>query len=129
MGRPYLQPVYDEPEFIVRNIWRLYGGWYDGNPANLKPAPEAAVAREMAALAGGSAKLAARALKLLAVGDLRLAGHLVEMAALADPADPAVHDARATVFAARAEAATSTMTQGVFAWAASESRRQASGQE
>ena len=23
--------VYDEPEFIVRNIWRLYGGWYDGN--------------------------------------------------------------------------------------------------
>ncbi len=129
MGRPYLQPVYDEPEFIVRNIWRLYGGWYDGNPANLKPAPEAAVAREMAALAGGSAKLAARALELLAVGDLRLAGHLVEMAALADPADPAVHDARATVFAARAEAATSTMTQGVFAWAASESRRQASGQE
>ena len=30
LDRPYLQPVYDHPQFIVRNIWRLYGGWYDG---------------------------------------------------------------------------------------------------
>ena len=22
MERPYLQPVYDEPEFIVRTVWR-----------------------------------------------------------------------------------------------------------
>ena len=28
---------------IVRNIWRLYGGWYDGNPARLKPAPDEAL--------------------------------------------------------------------------------------
>ena len=39
LAKPYLRPVYDEPEFVVRNIWRLYGGWYDGNPAHLKPAP------------------------------------------------------------------------------------------
>ena len=51
-ARPFLQPVYDEPEFIVRNIWRLYGGWWDGNPATLKPAPERALATELAALAG-----------------------------------------------------------------------------
>ena len=38
LEKPYLRPVYDEPEFIVRNVWRLYGGWYDGNPAHLKPA-------------------------------------------------------------------------------------------
>ncbi len=31
---PWMQPVYDEPEFVVRNIWRLYGGWWDTNPAN-----------------------------------------------------------------------------------------------
>ncbi|MCW2708153.1 MAG: fold metallo-hydrolase, partial [Frankiales bacterium] len=30
LDRPYLRPVYDEPEFVVRNVWRLYGGWYDG---------------------------------------------------------------------------------------------------
>ncbi|MDH3642055.1 MAG: MBL fold metallo-hydrolase, partial [Gammaproteobacteria bacterium] len=38
LDKPYLRPMYDEPEFVVRNIWRMYGGWYDGNPANLKPA-------------------------------------------------------------------------------------------
>ncbi len=63
-GRPYLQPVYDEPEFIVRTIWRLYGGWWDGNPATLKPAPERELAAEIARLAGGAAALAARAVDL-----------------------------------------------------------------
>src|SRR5688500_11659401 len=73
---PYLQPVYDEPEFIVRNVWRLYAGWYDGNPANLKPAPEAELAGEVAALAGGAGALAERASALSADGEHRLAGHL-----------------------------------------------------
>ena len=41
LAKPYLKPMYDEPEFVVRNIWRMYGGWYDGNPANLKPAHDA----------------------------------------------------------------------------------------
>src|SRR3546814_3340444 len=36
LEKPYLKPVYDEPEFVVRNLWRLYGGWYDGNPAHLE---------------------------------------------------------------------------------------------
>ena len=45
LAKPYLRPIYDEPEFIVRNLWRLYGGWYDGDPSHLKPAP----ARELAA--------------------------------------------------------------------------------
>ena len=126
LDRPYLRPIYDEPEFVVRNVWRLYGGWYDGNPATLKPAPDAALAAEVAALAGGAGKLAARAAALAASEDdagLRLAGHLAEMAALAAPADTAVHAVRAEVFERRVAAATSTMAKGVFAWAASESRR------
>ena len=68
MERPYLQPVYDEPEFIVRTVWRLYGGWWDGNPATLKPAPERSLALELAELAGGAAALADRALALMEEG-------------------------------------------------------------
>ena len=64
-ARPYLRPVYDEPEFIVHTVWRQYGGWWDGNPATLKPAPERALAAELAALAGGPVVLADRALELL----------------------------------------------------------------
>ena len=124
LARPYLQPVYDEPEFVVRGVWRLYGGWWDGNPATLRPAPEAAVARELADLAGGPGALADRA-RTLREGDdataLRLAGHLAELAWLAAPDDPAIAEVRRSVFTRRAGAASSTMARGVFGWAARES--------
>ncbi|GAA4520876.1 alkyl sulfatase dimerization domain-containing protein [Nonomuraea ferruginea] len=123
--RPYLRARYDEPEFVVRNLWRLYGGWYDGNPANLKPAPDAVLARAVADLAGGAGKLADAAVKALADGDERLAGHFAEMAALAAPDDPGVHRVRADVFAARAAREASLMAKGVFTWAASESAERA----
>jgi len=121
LERPYLRPVYDEPEFVVRTVWRLYGGWYDGNPAHLKPATDAALAAELAALAGGADALADRAEALAAAGDLRLAGHLAELAAQAAPDDPGVHRVRAEVFSRRAAEVLSTMSQGVFSWAAKES--------
>jgi alkyl sulfatase BDS1-like metallo-beta-lactamase superfamily hydrolase len=122
LARPYLRPIYDEPEFVVRNVWRLFGGWFDGNPAQLKPAPEAELAAELARLAGGASALAARATEVADAGDLRLAGHLAELAALAAPDDAAVRVAHAEVFERRVEAEASTMAKGIFSWAASQSR-------
>ena len=52
-AKPYLRPIYDEPDFIVRNMWRLYGGWYDGDPSHLKPAPAPELAATLVQLAGG----------------------------------------------------------------------------
>jgi alkyl sulfatase BDS1-like metallo-beta-lactamase superfamily hydrolase len=126
LARPYLQPIYDEPEFVVRNIWRLYGGWYDGDPSHLKPAPPAMLAAELAALAGGAGRLAERAREVAAAGDLRLAGHLAELAAQAAPDDKGVHAARAEVFGARAAEEASTMSKGIFSWAEHESREKSS---
>ncbi len=123
LEKPYLRPVYDEPEFVVRNTWRLYGGWYDGNPAHLKPAPEAEIGREVAALAGGVDRLVARARAVAEAGDLRLAGHLAEWATLAAPHDAGAQLVRAEVNEARVAAESSTMSKGVFAWAAAESRQ------
>jgi len=119
LERPYLRPVYDEPEFIVRNVWRLYGGWWDGNPAHLKPAPERAIAAELATLAGGAARLADRALAVAAEGDLALACHLVELATKAAPSDEGVHTARREVYTRRAEVERSTMARGIYRAAAS----------
>jgi glyoxylase-like metal-dependent hydrolase (beta-lactamase superfamily II) len=121
LERPYLQAIYDEPEFVVRNIWRLYGGWYDGDPSHLKPAPAASLARELADLAGGATRLAERAREVSAAGDLRLAGHLAELAAQAAPDDKGVHAVRAEVFGARAREEASTMSKGIYSWAAQES--------
>jgi glyoxylase-like metal-dependent hydrolase (beta-lactamase superfamily II) len=125
--RPYLQAIYDEPEFVVRNIWRLYGGWYDGDPSHLKPAPAAELARELAALAGGATRLAERAQELAAAGNPRLAGHLAELAAQAAPDDKGVHGVRAEVFGARAHEEASTMSKGIFSWAEHESQEIAGG--
>ncbi len=127
LDKPYLRPVYDEPEFVVRNLWRLYGGWYDGNPARLKPPADLAIATEMAALAGGASRLAERASELAAAGDLRLAGHLAELAAQAAPEDVGVHRVRADVFGLRAAEERSTMSKGVFSWIERESRAKAEG--
>ena len=125
VSKPYLKPIYDEPEFIVRNLWRLYGGWYDGNPASLKPAPEAELAEELATLAGGAERLAERARELAADDELRLAGHLAELAVQAAPELPSAHEARAEVNEHRCSRETSTMARGVFKSAAAESRKAA----
>ncbi len=127
LALPYLRPVYDEPEFVVRNVWRSYGGWWDGDPAHLKPPPGADLAAEVAALAGGAARLAQRAEEVAVAGDLRLACQLIELAGTAAPDDAAVHGVRAEVYEARRRAEGSLMAKGVFGEAAARSRAVADG--
>jgi len=106
---------------VVRNIWRLYGGWYDGNPAHLKPARDAALAAELAQLAGGALKLAERALAV-ADTDIRVACHLVEFAVQAEPDNQRAHALRAEIFQRRRNQETSLMAKGIFGYAANESK-------
>ena len=120
-GRPYLQPVYDEPQYVVRNLWRLYGGWYDGAPAHLQPAPAAEIGREVVALAGGVAGLVARAEALAAEGRLALASHLIDWTIAAAPDDRDAHATRARIYERRAREARALMTRGIFSAAARES--------
>ena len=121
LEKPYLRPMYDEPEFVVQNIWRLYGGWYDGNPANLKPAKESELAEEVCRLAGGAPALSFRARELSEAGQHRLACHLAELAAQAAPDSAAVQKARAKVYAARRNDELSLMSKGIYGAAAAES--------
>jgi glyoxylase-like metal-dependent hydrolase (beta-lactamase superfamily II) len=131
LARPYLRPIYDEPEFIVRSIWRLYGGWWDGDPAHLKPARTDALAAELAALAGGASRLADRARALLdddggTIADrdqaLALAAHLAELAARAAPDDDAIRRVRRAVYEARSDRETSLMARNIFRAAADRAR-------
>lgn len=123
LDKPYLRPDYDEPSFIVRNVWRLYGGWWDGSPSTLQPSPPAELARELARLAGGSRVLADRALALSEKGEHALATHLAELAGEAAPRDAEVWAMRRKVLAARADAAGSLMARGVYRAAADEKPR------
>lgn len=112
--KPYLRPVYDHPQFLVRNVWRRYGGWYDGEPDNLLPAPRVEQAREWVHLAGGGGSVIARAAALAEEGNLRLACHLIEAAVLADPGSTDAHDARARIYEARAATQESSMARNIL---------------
>ena len=122
LNKPYLRPTYDEPEFVVRNIWRLYGGWWDANPATLKPARDAAIAAEVAGLAGGAEALAKRALAVMS-SDIKLACHLVEWASQASPESKPVHAARSEIYATRRSEELSLMSKGIYGQAAEESHK------
>ena len=120
LDKPYMRPFYDEPEFVVRNIWRLYGGWWDGAASRLKPAPDAVVAQELAALAGGANVLMNRALEI-ADSDLRLACHLADLAGWAEPENAGIHANRAAIYDKRRRSELSLMSKGIYKSASRES--------
>jgi alkyl sulfatase BDS1-like metallo-beta-lactamase superfamily hydrolase len=123
--RPYLQPVYDEPDYVVRNIWRLYGGWWDGVASHLKPAADSVLASEVARLAGGVDRLVARARELADRNELTLASHLADWAVQAAPDDRAAHALRAEIYTARAASSAALMTRGIFTAAAQDAAARA----
>jgi alkyl sulfatase BDS1-like metallo-beta-lactamase superfamily hydrolase len=116
--RPYLQPVYDHPQFLVRNVWRRYGGWWDGEPDTLLPAPRARQAEELVALAGGLERVLDRAASLADSGELALACHLAELAVLAKPTSAEAHHRRAEIYRSRAASETSSMARNILLHAA-----------
>ena len=123
LAKPYLRPFYDEPEFVVHNVWRQLGGWWDGAASRLKPAPDAHVAIAIAQLAGGANILLRRAEQAAADNDMRLACHLVDFAAWAAPEDADIHAGRAAIYLARRKSEPSLMSKGIFAAAARESQQ------
>jgi len=116
--KPYLRPVYDHPQFLVRNVWRRYGGWYDGEPDNLLPAPRASQAAAWVDLAGGVGPVISRAIELADQGDLAVACHLIEAAVLADPTSTGAHAARARIYEERAAEQESSMASNILRHAA-----------
>jgi glyoxylase-like metal-dependent hydrolase (beta-lactamase superfamily II) len=112
--RPYLQARYDHPKFIVRNLLRLWGGWWNGNAADLLPATWERQAAEIARLAGGVDALVQRGRALLNAGDAVLAAHVAEWATRAAPQDRAAQALKRDVYARRLADAESLMAQGIF---------------
>jgi len=120
--RPYLQANYDHPKFIVRNLLRLWGGWWNGNAAELLPATPETQAREIAALAGGVDTLIARGRALLDAGDSTLAAHCAEWATRAAADHRGAQELKRDVYARRLNEETSLMAQGIYRAAMNDAR-------
>ena len=111
--KPWLRPIYDHPEFIARNVYRLYGGWYSGDPADILPAHSGDVARELVGVCGAE-PLLARARALRDAGDLQIACHIADFVRKGDPDNREAWRLWRDLFAARIEAETSLMARGAF---------------
>jgi glyoxylase-like metal-dependent hydrolase (beta-lactamase superfamily II) len=115
---PWLQPIYDEAEFIVRNVIRYYGGWYSGRPSELKPAARSDLALELADAVGGIDALLARATLAADRGKLALACHLADFALEAAPAVESVQRTVAAIYRRRATSESSLMAINLYRSAA-----------
>ena len=84
----------------MRNLLRLWGGWWNGNAADLLPATLEGAGEEIARLAGGVDALVARGRALLDGGDAVLAAHLAEWATRAAPESRDAQALKRDVYAA-----------------------------
>jgi alkyl sulfatase BDS1-like metallo-beta-lactamase superfamily hydrolase len=53
-SKPWLQPVYGHPTFIIHGVHRRYAGWYNGNPSELFPSTSADIAARVVKLVGAN---------------------------------------------------------------------------
>ncbi|MEO7161048.1 MAG: MBL fold metallo-hydrolase [Polaromonas sp.] len=108
------RPLYVSAKDIGRMVVKEHSGWWDDIPSHWDPAPVAAEAREIAALAGGAPRLIQRALAL-ADTDPALASHLADWAWLADEQDEGVVQGALKVYTKRVAQALPTQEALVYA--------------
>lgn len=111
---PYLRSVYNHPQFIVRDLLRYWGGWWDGIGSHLLPAPIADQAREIMHLAGGVIPLIQRARQLAQDGQLELACHLIDWSTQAEPDNIEAQKGKRDIYRLRAAHASANMAKGFF---------------
>ena len=121
-SRPYLLELYDHPKFIVRNLIRQWGGWWNGNAADLFPATAGRQSAEITKLAGGVAALVSRGRDLMASGDLEMAAHVAEWASRGAPEDHGAQALKRDVYEAQMTATKNLMAQGIYRGAMNEAR-------
>jgi linear primary-alkylsulfatase len=116
---PYLQPVYGTVEWGIIGVFRQYTGWYDFDPAHLRPSDPREVQRALAEAAGGAAPILKRAHKAAEGGRLQLALELAETA-LGSDQDAQAHGFRAGILERLAEQTVNGVEKNIYREAAVE---------
>jgi glyoxylase-like metal-dependent hydrolase (beta-lactamase superfamily II) len=114
MNSKWLPPLYGHPVFIAKGIFKRYGGYYSGRPAELFPPDYADVGREVVNLAGGSTSVMDRARALKSEGRLKLACQLAEWLVEAEADNPEAWELYGLLFKERAEAEFNMQARGAW---------------
>ena len=122
--KPWLRPVYDDPKFLIKMIWKRYGGWWDGEYDRLLPDTRENEAKEWVDLCGGIDLIIDKALKNLSKKKFELAAHLIEVAYYADKQNKKLHTARKEIYSAFSKVQDSSMARNILNHAALSSNEQ-----
>ena len=80
-----IQPNYGALVSNVKAVYQKYLGWYDGNPVNLNPLPDAMSAQKYVDYMGGSQAIIQKALQDYDNGEYRWVAEVVFKVVLAEP--------------------------------------------
>lgn len=114
LEKPYLRPFYDHPEFIIRNIWRQYCGWYDFHLPNLFPESTRKIAEETTKIYKNLDHQLSHIKSYYKQNELKLALHFVEMAYIVYPNNLSVLELRKMILATLMEENTSLMARNIY---------------
>jgi alkyl sulfatase BDS1-like metallo-beta-lactamase superfamily hydrolase len=117
---PYLQPGYGTVPWSVNGIYKEYTGWYDFNPADLKPGSKSALSRALLEASGGAAVILKRA---AGESNAQLALELTDVVLAAEPANREAHALRGAALEKLGQAAMNTVERNVYLVAAQEERK------
>ncbi len=92
--KPWMLPIYGDPTYIVRDLFREENGWWDRNPTTLHPSVQAEAADAVLSAIGDPSAVVVKAEQLRDEGQVQLALHVIDLVALADGEDPVVVQAR-----------------------------------
>lgn len=93
-GKPYLQPNYGAPEYVIRDLFREQSGWWvTRNPTDLHPLHPDEAAQAVLDVVDARRVIGA-ATALIASGEHQKAMHVLDLVALAPGNDPVVQEAR-----------------------------------
>ncbi len=114
LNSKWLPPLYGHPTFIAKGIFKRYAGYYSGRPAELFPPDYADIAKEMVALAGGSAPILERVHHLMEKGQVELACQLSEWLIESDPDNQEAWEQYGMLFKERAEKEFNMQARGTW---------------
>jgi alkyl sulfatase BDS1-like metallo-beta-lactamase superfamily hydrolase len=90
----WMRPVYGDPSYIVRDIYRSENGWWDRNPTSLHPAAPQEVAQALGEAITDKAAVLQQASRHAQDGQLQLALQVIDLLALAEGDAPEIAEAR-----------------------------------
>ena len=115
INKPYLRPFYDDPEFIIRNIWRLKGGWWDFEIYTLKPPSSKELSEEVSNLFESITAQIDHINKLISEGKYKTALFFVEMAYKTHPYDKNVLKIKSEILELMIETENALMVRNIYA--------------